>query len=90
MKSDMRSNGIRKEGDIVSIVIQSVLSQRNHSSIYVRETVAIAALIIMTQNYSCLFGEEIKVLKNLFVDGLHDTKPEGERILDLNSLFSNF
>ena len=77
MKGDMRTNGVRTEGDIISIVIQTVLSQKEHSSLYVRETVTLAAFIIMTQNYSSLREGEIKSLKNLFVEGLHDTKPEG-------------
>ena len=90
MKGDMRTNGVRAEGDIVSIVIQTVLAQKEHSSLYVRETVALGALIIMTQNYSSLSEGEIKSLKNLFVEGLHDSKPEGTLTLNSNCNINSY
>ena len=77
MKGDMRTGGVRSAGDILNIAITTVLSQKSHSSFHVRETVMLSSYILMTKNYSCLTDEELKGLKNLFVDGLHDVKPEG-------------
>jgi hypothetical protein len=36
----------------------------------------LCVLILMTENYACLTTAEIKTIKDLYQDFLHDVKPE--------------
>jgi hypothetical protein len=74
----MREGGVRVKGDILSIAIQVIMSHKEHSSFHVRETVMLSGFVLAAKNYYCLSDEELKAIKTLFVDGLHDVKPEGD------------
>ena len=78
IKGDMRAGGLRMKGDILSIALQVIISHKEHVSFHVRETVMLSGFLLMAKNYSCLSDVEIKTIKTLFVDGLHDVKPEGK------------
>lgn len=78
IKGDMRAGGLRMKGDILSIALQAIISHKEHLSFHVRETVMLSGFLLMAKNYACLSDEEIKAIKTLFVDGLHDVKPEGK------------
>jgi hypothetical protein len=75
MKGDMRAAGATGE-DILTIALKALFLQKAHSSFHVRETVLLCAFTLMTENYPCLTPVELKALKDLFADGLHDIKPE--------------
>mmetsp|Transcript_274 Transcript_274/g.332 ORF Transcript_274/g.332 Transcript_274/m.332 type:complete len:2038 (+) Transcript_274:135-6248(+) len=62
--------------DLLSITLNSILLQKAHLSFHVRETVMLCILILMTENYACLTTAEIKTIKDLYQDFLHDVKPE--------------
>jgi hypothetical protein len=61
---------------MLSITLNSILLQKAHLSFHVRETVMLCILILMTENYACLTTAEIKTIKDLYQDFLHDVKPE--------------
>ena len=89
MTGDMRASGTRSPDDILRITINTILSQKSHPSFHVRETVMLSAFILMTKNYSCLSEDELKMVKTLFVDGIHDVKPEGEEHVVCGTLLSS-
>ena len=78
LTGDMTSGGKRSKGDTLSVSIEAILAQKNHSSHNVKETVMICACIIMMKFYFCLTDEEMKNVKNLCIESLLDPKPEGK------------
>lgn len=78
IRGDMRTSGVRVAGDILSIAVDVIVSQKDHPSFHVRETVMLCGFVLTAKNSYCLSESELKALKNLFIDGLHDVKPEGK------------
>lgn len=79
IRGDMRAGGERIPGDILSIAVDVIIGHKDHASFHVRETVMLCGFVLTAKNSYCLSEAELKLLKNLFIDGLHDVKPEGRK-----------
>lgn len=86
IRGDMRAGGVRVAGDILSIAVDVIVGHKDHPSFHVRETVMLCGFVLTAKNSYCLSETELKALKNLFIDGLHDVKPEGKYHTSLHVL----
>ena len=87
IRGDMRAGGERVPDDILSIAVDVIINHKDHPSFHVRETVMLCGFVLTAKNSYCLSEAELKLLKNLFIDGLHDVKPEGRKCYVLLAVF---
>lgn len=62
--------------DFLSRALEAFVSQSDHPSLHIRETVMICLTFLLVNNTASLTTDEKKLCKDVFAKGMLDTKPE--------------